>query len=76
MDMDWNHSCVLLVRADLHLKLTCTCGVSHSGSRHGEGDVSPVLSSNAHVQVAFPQFRDTAEQPPSPSLHAYYEVRV
>ncbi|CAL5227691.1 g10699 [Coccomyxa viridis] len=24
-------------------------------------------------QVAFPQFRDTAEQPTSPSLHAYYE---
>ena len=24
--------------------------------------------------MAFPQFRDTAEKPPSPSLHAYYEV--
>ena len=26
------------------------------------------------LQVAFPQFRDTAEKAPSPSLHAYYEV--
>ena len=30
----------------------------------------------AAAQVAFPQLRDTAEQPPSASLHAYYDVRL
>ena len=27
------------------------------------------------AQVAFPQFRDTADTPPLASLHAFYEVR-
>ena len=47
-----------------HLLGRGSCGLRCTGSK-----------SPAAAQVAFPQLRDTAEQPPSASLHAYYDVR-
>lgn len=62
--------CILSIRMYKHVCLTFLVPVVKS-----KIEKQPQIEgSDAHLQVAFPQFRETAEQPPSPSLHAYYEV--